>query len=134
MVDAVTLRTLSLHITPSTSHTLPDSTQQTPPPSLCHCACWYSGQELCVPDAHVFSGVFAKSLVCYRCEKPQILITSGTYTILHTACRVRELLGSMAHPWMDESRPIYPGTVKEGYLVKSPPLDKKGVKVSEYRT
>ena len=33
----------------------------------------------------------------------------------------------MAHPWVDESRPVYPGTVKEGYLVKSPPLDKKGV-------
>ena len=24
---------------------------------------------------------------------------------------------------------MYPGTVKEGYLVKSPPLDRKGVKV-----
>jgi hypothetical protein len=34
----------------------------------------------------------------------------------------------MAHPWLDESRPVYPGTVKEGYLVKSPPLDRRGVK------
>ena len=35
----------------------------------------------------------------------------------------------MAHPWVDNTRPVYPGTVREGYLVKSPPLDKKGVKV-----
>lgn len=35
----------------------------------------------------------------------------------------------MAHPWIDQSRPVYPGTVKEGYLVKSPPLGRKGVKV-----
>lgn len=33
----------------------------------------------------------------------------------------------MAHLWADESRPIHPGTVKEGYLVKSPPLNKKGI-------
>lgn len=40
------------------------------------------------------------------------------------------LLGElMAHPWIDHSRPVYPGTVKEGYLVKSPPLGRKGVKV-----
>ena len=38
----------------------------------------------------------------------------------------------MAHRWMDESLPVYPGTVKEGYLVKSPPLDKRGVKVGIY--
>lgn len=31
---------------------------------------------------------------------------------------------------MDESRPVYPGTVKEGYLVKSPPLDRRGIKVT----
>ena len=36
----------------------------------------------------------------------------------------------MAHPWTDESRPVYPGTVKEGYLVKSPPLGGRGVKVN----
>lgn len=35
----------------------------------------------------------------------------------------------MAHPWVDESLAVYPGTVKEGYLVKSPPLDGKGVKL-----
>lgn len=40
------------------------------------------------------------------------------------------LCAAMAHPWMDSTRPVYPGTVREGYLIKSPPLDKKGVKVS----
>ena len=39
----------------------------------------------------------------------------------------------MAHPWVDENRPVYPGTIKEGYLVKSPPLDKKGVMLKVWR-
>ena len=73
------------------------------------------------------------------CEKPRIVIIARIViaAAVETDSRTRSVhalggLRAMAHRWMDESLPVYPGTVKEGYLVKSPPLDKRGVKVGIY--
>ena len=65
------------------------------------------------------------------CRRPQIAIIPSACDTPSPARRLSA--ACMAHPWVDDERlAAYPGTVKEGYLVKSPPLDGKGVKLKVY--